>query len=150
MLFFSGFNFIFFQTHCGTPACTDQCGPDQQPAKMTVLRWQIEPETWTVRPKAPPALIPLVVQRPLENPLGTAPVFSFGEWGTQFWVWIQDVSIKCEYHLPVGYVIAVYEECLQLPLLFFFLISIWWNGNEHSYRAFHQILWTLIFKNLIN
>ena len=32
-----------------------------------------------------------MVQRPLENPLGTAPVFSFGEWGTQFWVWIQDV-----------------------------------------------------------
>ena len=33
---------------------------------------------------------------------------------------ICSASVKCEYRLLVGYVIAVYEECLQLPLLFFF------------------------------
>lgn len=44
-----------------------------------------------VLPKVPPALIPPMIQRPPENPLRTAPVFSLGEWGTQFWVWIQDV-----------------------------------------------------------
>ena len=58
---------------------------------MTVLGRQIEPEAWTVLPQAPSAVIPPTVQRPQENPLGTAPVFSLGERGTQFWVWIQDM-----------------------------------------------------------
>lgn len=64
--------------------------------------------TWTALLKAPFNLIPQMAQRPSKNSLETAPVFRLGEWGTEFWGWIQNVL-----DFFLGFFINLFSFCLS-------------------------------------
>ena len=62
-------------------------------------------------PEAPPTLLCWWYQ-PSENPLDTLPGFSLSEWGTQFWVWIQNML-----DFLWGFLIHFLPFCLSLVRL---------------------------------